>query len=109
MRQVTLEKIYHDHQEILRCRMRVSTSVWWPGVSKEMENFIKSCPVCQKTATPSKEPLISAPLPSHPWERIASNLFELEGSTYLLTVDYYSRFAEVQKLNSATLFNVITN
>ena len=91
--------------------MRVSTSVWWPGVSKEMENFIKSCPVCQKTTTPNKEPLISTPLPNHPWEHIASDLFELEGSTYLLTVDYYSRFAEVQKLNStiATSSNVITH
>ena len=109
MRQVTLEKIHHGHQGILRSRMRASTSVWWPGLSKEMENFIKSCPVCQKTTTPNKEPLISTPLPSHPWERIALDLFELKGSTYLLTVDYYSRFAEVQKLNSTTSSNVITH
>ena len=45
LRQATLEKIHHGHQGILSCRMRVSTSVWWPGVSKEMENFIKSCPI----------------------------------------------------------------
>ena len=66
--------------------MRISTSVWWPRVSKEMESFVKSCPVCQKTTTPNKEPLISTLLPSHPWERIASDLFELKNSTYLLTV-----------------------
>ena len=82
MRRVTLEKIHHGHQGILRCRMRTSISVWWPGLSKEMENFIKLCPVCQMTTAPNKEPLISTPLPSHPWERIASDLFELEGSTY---------------------------
>ena len=109
MRQVTLEKIHQGHQGILRCRMRVSISVWWPGVSKEMDNFVKSCPVCQKTANPNKEPLISTPLPSHPWERVASDLFELKDSTYLLTVDYYSRFAEVQKLNSTTSSSVITH
>ena len=82
--------------------MRVFTSVWWPGVSKEIETFDKSCPVCQKTTTPNKEPLISTPPPSHPWEFIATDLFELKNSTYLLTVDYYSRFVEVQKLNSKT-------
>ena len=109
LRQATLEKIHHGHQGILRCRMRVSTSVWWPGISKEMETFIKSCPVCQKTTAPNKEPLISTPLPSYPWERIASDLFELKNSTYLLTVDYYSRFAEVQKLSSTTSSSVITH
>ena len=109
LRQATLEKIHHGHQGILRCRMRVSTSVWWPGVSKEMETFIKSCPVCQKTTAPNKEPLISTPPPSYPWERIASDLFKLKNSTYLLTVDYYSRFVEVQKLSSTTSSSVITH
>ena len=66
LRQATLEKIHHGQQGILHCRMHVSTSVWWSGVSKEMETFIKPCPVCQKTTTPNKEPLISTPLPSHP-------------------------------------------
>ena len=67
--------------------MRVSTLVCWPGVSKKMENFVKSCPVCQKTTTPNKEPLISTPLPSHPWERIASDLLELKDSTYYLQLN----------------------
>ena len=72
---------------------------------KNLQNLILSV----KTTTPNKEPLISTPLPSHPCERIASDLFELENSTYLLTVDYYSRFVEVQKLNSTTSFCVITH
>ena len=109
MRQATLGKIHHGHQGILRCRMRVSTFVWWPGISKDMEAYVKSCPVCQKTTTLHKEPLISTPLPNHPWERIASDLFELKNSTYLLTVDYYSRYAEVQKLSSTTSSSVITH
>ena len=40
MRQVTLKKIHQGHQGIQRCRLRVSTSVWWPGVSRDMEHFI---------------------------------------------------------------------
>ena len=89
--------------------MRVSSSIWWPGVSREIENFVQSYPVCQKTTTPNREPLISTALPGHPWEHIASDLFELKNSTYLLTVDYYSRFVEVQKLNSTTSSSVITH
>ena len=89
--------------------MRVCASVWWPGVSKDMEAYIKSCPVCQKTTPLHKESMISIPLPNHPWERIASDLFELGSSTDLLTVDYYSRYAEVQKLNSTTSSSVMTH
>ena len=29
--------------------MRASYSVWWPGVSKEVEEFVQACPTCQKT------------------------------------------------------------
>jgi len=82
MRQATLGKIHQGHQGILRCRMCVPASVWWPGVSKDMEAYIKSCPVCRKTTPLHKEPMISTPLPNHPWERIASYLFELKNSAY---------------------------
>ena len=44
--------------------------------------------------------------PKHPWERIATDLFELNKQTYILFVDYYSRYPEVIKLNSITSTSV---
>ncbi len=64
----TLSKIHNGHQGFQKCRQRVCTSVWWPGVSKELESFIKSCPTCEKTTPPSKEPLLTSTLPDYPWE-----------------------------------------
>ena len=109
MRQETLEKIHHGHQGIQRCRLRVSSSVWWPGITSAIEQFVQSCPTCQKLTIPSKEPLLTTPLPSHPWERVAADLFELKGSNYLLVADYYSRFVEVQKLTTTTSCNIVTH
>jgi len=51
-------------------------------------------------ATPCKEPLINSCLPAHPWETVAADLFKLNGTSYLLVSDYFSRFSEVVKLNS---------
>ena len=47
----TLQKIHNGHQGIQRCRQRTTSSVWWPGVSKHIEQLVKSCPICGKAAT----------------------------------------------------------
>ena len=107
LRKETLEKVHQGHQGILRCRMRVSASVWWPGVSSEVEDFVKSCPECMKSTAPPREPMLPSTLPSHPWEKVASDLFELKKENYLLVVDYFSRYVEVQKLNSTTAGNIV--
>ena len=48
------------------------------------------------------------PLPTYPLQVIGSDLFMLNGSTYLLlVVDHYSRFPEVTKLSSTVSGSVI--
>ena len=91
LRQQVLQKIHLGHQGIQRCRLRVATSVWWPGVTSAIEQFVQSCPTCQKLTVPPREPMLTTPLPSYPWERVAADLFELKHCNYLLVVDYYSR------------------
>ena len=51
--------------------------------------------------------MIASPLPSHPWEKVASDLFQLNGKTYLLVADYFSRYMEVQTLATTTSASVI--
>ena len=104
----TLRKVHQGHQGIQRCRQRVSTAVWWPGVSREIEILVNSCPVCQKNTAPGRQPLLQSTLPDYPFERVASDLFEINGVTYLLLVDYFSRYIEVNKLTSTTSASVVT-
>lgn len=107
MRQEMLTKLHEGHQGIVRCRMRASNSVWWPGITKDIETFIQSCPACLKNTPPAREPLLPTKLPDYPWERVATDLFELKQSTYILVIDYFSRFIEVKKLTSTTASSVI--
>ena len=92
LRQQALQKIHLGHQGIQRCRLRVATSVWWPGVTSAIQQFVQSCPTCQKLTVPPREPMLTTPLPSYLWERVAADLFELKHYNYLLVVDYHSRF-----------------
>ena len=56
---------------------------------------------------PPKEPLLTSPLPSRPWQKVAADLFELNKAQYLIVVDYFSRYPEVVKLNSTTSISII--
>ena len=102
-----LQKLHQGHQGLQRCRLRAKSSVWWLNISKDIHSFIQQCPECMKMLTPPREPLITSPLPSHPWEKVASDLFHLNNSTYLIVVDYFSRYPEVVQLSSTTSRSVI--
>lgn len=91
----------------MKCQNRARTSLWWPGISKQLEQFIQKCPTCCKNFQIVTEPLITTDLPSRPWEKVASDLYELKGSSYILVVDYFSRFIETQKLSSTTSSSII--
>ena len=54
------------------------------------------------------EPMLQSSLPSHAWEKVGTDLFQLKDSMYQVVVDYYSRYAEIQKLTSRTSAGVIS-
>ena len=103
----TVRKLHQGHQGIQRCRLRAQSAVWWPGIFKQLEDFVSQCHECSRDAPPQKEPLITLILPGYPWQRIATDLFELDGAMYLVVVDYFSRFPEVIKLRSTTSHSII--
>ena len=107
LRSDILNKIHTGHQGITKCRRRAAQSVWWPGLTKDIEDKISKCPVCCKLRSQHCEPLLTSPLPDHPWQKVATDLFEWRNSSYVLVVDYYSRYTELAKLSSTTSSEVI--
>ena len=108
LQQEILDRIHQGHQGITKCRLRASTTVWWPGVSQQIMSMVQNCKECCRTSPHRSEPLIPSKLPQRPWQKIGTDLFELNGVMYLLLVDYYSRFIEVAKLSSTTARSVIS-
>ena len=83
----TLQKIHTGHQGIQRCRLRAKLSIWWPGISKTINDMVKQCSTCSKHFKPR---MIPTPLPDYPWQKVSSDLFQLDGAQYIVVVDYYS-------------------
>ena len=88
MRIDVLEKLHDAHQGITKCHERAKASVWWPGLSHQLEEVVKQCPICIKEGVNPAEPVIPSELPDRPWQKVAADLFKLKGHPYLLVIDY---------------------
>ena len=61
----------------------------------------KNCLTCAQYAHQhAREPLKPYPVPTLPWQLVSQDLFELNGMAYLVTVDHYSDYYELDRLPS---------
>ncbi|XP_054765371.2 uncharacterized protein K02A2.6-like [Lytechinus pictus] len=105
-----IERLHQGHLGITKCRGRARESVWWPGlVSTSLEEMISNCTTCAIHRPQVNEPLMTSSFPSRPWERLGMDLFEHKGKTFLIVVDYYSRWIEIKELQGHTSAAVISS
>ena len=106
MRKTLLNKLHSGHQGVTKCRELARQSIWWPGLAKQLEELVLRCPECVKAQRQRAQPLTPTTLPQLPWQKVATDLFEWKQATYLLVVDYFSRFIEIARLNQTTTSEV---
>ena len=51
LREEVLAQIHAGHQGLSNCRERARQSVWWPGLSKEIQNLVENCQTCREHYT----------------------------------------------------------
>ena len=99
-----LRKIHKAHQGVRRAR----ESLFWPGMQAAIRETCLSCGLCaQYLSERPQEPMKSHEMPTRPWSKISADLFKLDGSNYLVMVDHYSDFFELDRLKSTTARTVI--
>ena len=100
----------HDsaHLGIDSCVRRARDTVYWPCMNAEIKEYIKSCSICadyQRAQSP--EPMLQPVKPSRPWEVVSADIFTYSGKDYLVTVDQFSGFFEIDHLHTMTSQSVI--
>ena len=77
-------------------------------MSAEIKQQVEACEICRTYETSQqKETLMPHEVPSRPWEKVGTDIFEFKNKSYLVTVDYYSNFWEVDKLPDTKARTVI--
>lgn len=56
-----------------------------------------------------KEPLLPQEVPQRQWKKLGADIFELNSNSYLVVVDYYSKYPELCLLKDKTAGSVITS
>ena len=78
-------------------------------MSKRVEEYVSKCEICalHQNKNP-KEPLVRTELAERPLSKISVDLFHYQGHTYLLSIDRYSSWPEVAKLDNISSENTIS-
>jgi len=96
-------RIHSSHIGIQGCLRRARKTVYWPRMNQEISEAITKCTICNNfPKQPAKEPLINDEIPIRPWEKIACDIQEINSISYLITVDYFSSFFEIDRLTTKT-------
>ena len=99
----TLKILHLGHYAVDKMQLRALETVYWPGINKNILKQYQSCNTCIKHSKSQRcEPMQSHPTPELPWHMVATDLFKIRNSKYLLLVDYYSRSPILCKLGSTT-------
>ena len=85
---------------------RITRHFYWPSVFRDVADYCKSCPECQRTGKGRlhKVPLVPLPVMQEPFERIAMDIVgplprSKRGNQYILVVcDYATRYPEAMAI-----------
>ena len=105
------DKPFGAHMGNRRTRFRLLLAFYWPGVAKDVQNFCKSCRVCQKTKPKGKTP--RAPLQTNivsdkPFHKCAIDLIgplpmtDRKHRFALTLIDYATRWVEAIPLKETS-------
>ena len=103
-----LRQIHQGHLGIEKCRLRARQVLFWPNINRDIEKMVTACDACQRHRfSNTREPLMSHEIPDRPWQTVGTDLFEWDGTNFLLIVDYYSRYVEIERLRNIRSATVI--
>ncbi|CAA9998761.1 unnamed protein product, partial [Nesidiocoris tenuis] len=103
-----LLELHRGHKGVEGCLRLAKETVFWPKMSAEILNYVKSCPICQ-TVQKNKpmERITSSEVPSRPWQIVASDIFSFNQKEFLVIADEYSGFFDFVEVPSCTSASVI--
>ena len=99
VRKTILANLHQAHLGIEKTKLRACETVFWPGINNDTEQVVQSCNIYLESRNMhAKEPMLTSVIPEYPFQIVGTDLFLWNGREYIIVVDYYSRFWEIERL-----------
>ena len=113
LRRKLTEKVHISHNGVEGTLKLACANLFWPGMTTQIKDAVARCEVCAKyAASQPVPPMQSVAIPVHPFQLVSMDVFfadyQGEKRKFLVTVDHYSDFFEVDLLKSLTPNSTIT-
>jgi hypothetical protein len=103
LRKEVLDNLHGAHQGTSQMLARASTTVFWPGISVDVQRVRDECEACGRMAPSQRTTHPVAPIvPTSPFEAVATDYFDLAGNHYLIVVDRLTNWADVRRAKPKT-------
>nr|VZI38168.1 unnamed protein product [Spirometra erinaceieuropaei] len=104
LRPTVLRQFHAAHPGTSRMKSIARSFACWPGIDGDIDDLVRRCSRCQQAAKmPPRQPPVPWEPPERPWSRVHIDFAgPLNGVSYLILVDAYSKWPEIAPLNPAT-------
>ena len=101
-REQVLQELHETHSGVSKMKSLARAYIWWPEMDSQIEQLVKSCPVCQESRpSPPVAPLHPWEWPSQPWSRIHIDYFgPFRNNMFMVVVDAHSKWIEACVMSS---------
>ncbi|KAL9960046.1 hypothetical protein ACROYT_G033443 [Oculina patagonica] len=108
LRREYVQQLHKGHPGIDATKRRAREVVYWPSMLLDIDSAVASCQPCN-SAKPhqQKEPLLMHPVPDLPWSFVSADIFDWNGLQYLILVDSYSGWFEMNTISDLSSKTVI--
>ena len=106
MHEAILKPIHEGCLGLNKFKLHARETVYWPGLKYQLEKLVLNCELFLKYSHSKCKQEHSLSLgqevPLYLWTKLPTDIFHFVGASYLLVVDYTSRFPAQCKLTSMT-------
>ena len=107
LRGQVLEGLHAAHQGHTGMLANARQRFFWPGLDASIRATRKQCRQCNKNAPSQQaEPTVPSPEPEYPFQLVVTDLFSLQGHTFLVYADRYTGWVEVFRAKSTSFAGI---
>lgn len=108
LRSPILKLLHSNHNGVVKMKQMARRCLFWFSMNEHIENYVKQCQPCMKTATYPKIVSNTSWTPTtRPFSRIHADFFFFESKTFLLVVDSNTKWLEIELMKYGTDTNKV--